>query len=60
MLIPLDNIDNGKHILSIEKKVLVENEDGNEDENKDEELSDIIKELKNKLISIIPFYVFKD
>ena len=71
MVISLDNIDNGKHILNVDKKVLVENEDANdekalvvfkenEDENKDEELSSIKKEWEYKPVEIIPFYVFKD
>ena len=58
MVISLDNIDNGKHILSIEKKVLIKNE--NEEENKGEELSSIKKEWEHKTLEIIPFYVFKD
>tara|TARA_Y100001960_G_scaffold288320_1_gene327246 strand:+ start:53 stop:256 length:204 start_codon:yes stop_codon:yes gene_type:complete len=67
MVISLDNIDNGKHILNVDKKVLVENEDTNDGkalvvfkENKDEELSNIKKEWEYKTVEIIPFYVFKD
>ena len=55
MLISLDNIDNGKHVLSIEKKVLIKNE--NEEDSKDEELSDVKKEWGNKTLQIIPFYL---
>ena len=61
MLIPLEDIDNGKHVLSIEKKVLVENEkDSKEEELKAKALNiknDEIKEWENETLQIIPFYL---
>ena len=62
MIVPLENIANGKHLLSIGKKVIKKDEKQKDNLEIDNniEVNDIKKEWENKIIRSIPFYIFKD